>query len=91
MRRRRYQKGSLQERRHGKKRVWVVQYYDAEGHHRYHTLGRMADLTKSQAEQSAVPLLQNPNDLFFAVARSTHTSFSFPDQQSRFVAEHEIL
>jgi hypothetical protein len=38
---------SLQERRHGKRRVWAVQYYDAEGHHRYHTLGRMTDLTKS--------------------------------------------
>jgi integrase len=51
MRRRRYQKGSLQERRHGKRRVWIVQYYDAEGHHRYKTLGRMTDLTKGQAEQ----------------------------------------
>lgn len=30
---------SSNSRRHGKKRVWVVQYYDAEGHHRYHTLG----------------------------------------------------
>jgi integrase len=51
MRRRRYQKGSLQERRHGKRRVWIIQYYDAQGHHRYHTLGRMTDLTKGQAEQ----------------------------------------
>src|SRR3984957_16929313 len=61
MRRRRYQKGSLQERRHGKKRVWVVQYYDAEGHHRYHTLGRMADLTKSQAEQSQTAFMRTMN------------------------------
>ena len=44
MRRRRYQKGSLQSRRHGKKRVWIVQYYDSEGHHRYHTIGRMAEI-----------------------------------------------
>jgi integrase len=61
MRRRRYQKGSLQERRHEKKRVWVVQYYDAEGHHRYHTLGRMADLTKSQAEQSQAAFMRTMN------------------------------
>jgi hypothetical protein len=61
MRRRRYQKGSLQSRRHGKKRVWVVQYYDAEGHHRYHTLGRMAELTKSQAEPSQAAFMKTMN------------------------------
>jgi integrase len=61
MRRRRYQKGSLQARRHGKKRVWVVQYYDAAGHHRYHTLGRMADLNKSQAEQKQVQFIRTIN------------------------------
>lgn len=61
VRRRRYQKGSLQERRHGKKRVWAVQYYDAEGHHRYHTLGRMADLTKSQAQEEQVAFMRTIN------------------------------
>ncbi len=61
MRRRRYQKGSLQARRHGKKRVWVVQYYDADGHHRYHTLGRMCDLTKSQAEEKQTAFMQTVN------------------------------
>jgi hypothetical protein len=61
MRRRRYQKESLQERRHRKKRVRVAQYYDAEGHHRYHTLGRMADLTKSQAEQSQSAFMRTMN------------------------------
>src|ERR1700733_8805368 len=50
MRRRRYQKGSLQPRRHGKRRVWVIQYWDSEGHHRYHTIGPMTDYTKSQAQ-----------------------------------------
>jgi|HubBroStandDraft_6_1064221.scaffolds.fasta_scaffold27437_2 integrase len=61
MRRRRYQKGSLQARRHGKKRVWVVQYWDADGHHRYHTIGRMADLTKSQAQEEQVAFMQTIN------------------------------
>ena len=61
VRRRRYQKGSLQARRHGKKRVWVVQYYDADGHHRYHTLGRMCDLTKSQAEEKQTAFMQTVN------------------------------
>lgn len=61
MRRRRYQKGSLQARRHGNKRVWVVQYWDADGHHRYHTIGRMADLTKSQAQEEQVAFMQTIN------------------------------
>ena len=61
VRRRRYQKGSLQARRHGKKRVWAVQYYDAEGHHRYHTLGRMADLTKSQAQEAQAAFMRTIN------------------------------
>ena len=61
MRRRRYQKGSLQARRHGKKRVWVVQYYDAGGHHRYNTLGRMADLTKSQATERQAEFMRGVN------------------------------
>jgi hypothetical protein len=61
MRRRRYQKGSLQARRHGKKRLWVVQYYDADGHHRYHTLGRMADLNKSQAQEEQVAFMRTIN------------------------------
>lgn len=61
MRRRRYQKGSLQARRHGTRRVWVVQYYDAEGHHRYHTLGRMSDMTKSQAQEGQVAFMRTIN------------------------------
>jgi integrase len=61
MRRRRYQKGSLQARRHGKKRVWIVQYYDAEGHHRYHTIGRMADFTKSRAEEEQAAFMRTIN------------------------------
>jgi integrase len=61
MRRRRFQKGSLQARRHGKKRVWVVQYWDADGHHRYHTIGRMADLTKSQAGEEQVKFMRTIN------------------------------
>jgi hypothetical protein len=61
MKRRRHQKGSLQERRHGRKRVWVVQYYDSEGHHRYHTLGRMCDLTKGDAEKEHVEFMRGIN------------------------------
>ncbi len=61
LRRRRYQRGSLQKRRHGKQRVWVVQYYDSEGHHRYHTLGRQCDTTKSQASESQADFIRGIN------------------------------
>ena len=61
MRRRRHQKGSLQEKTHGKRRVWVVQYYDAEGHHRYHTIGRMCDLNKSQAKEEQDKFMRTIN------------------------------
>src|SRR5258708_2795391 len=61
MRRRRYQKGSLQARRHGKRRVWVVQFYDVDGHHRYHTVGRMADFTKNQAVEEQGKFMRTIN------------------------------
>src|SRR5260370_37391358 len=61
MRRRRYQRGSLQAKKHGKTRVWIVQYYDADGHHRYHAIGRMADLTKSQAQEEQVKFMRTIN------------------------------
>src|ERR1035438_9309425 len=61
MRRRRYQKGSLQEKVHGKRRVWVVQYYDADGHHRYHTIGRMCELNKSQAAEKQDEFMRTIN------------------------------
>ena len=61
MRRRRYQKGSLQEKTHGKRRVWVVQYYDADGHHRYHTIGRMCELNKSQAAEKQDEFMRTIN------------------------------
>ena len=61
MRRRRYQKGSLQEKTHGKRLVWVVQYYDAEGHHRYHTIGRKSDFNKSQAREEQEKFMRTIN------------------------------
>jgi integrase len=50
MRRRRYQKGSLQLIRSGKAKRWVVLYYTADGDRRYHTLGA-GNLPKAEAEK----------------------------------------
>ena len=46
MRRRRFQKGSLQLRKHGNRRVWVVLYYGQKGERRYHTLGLASEMKK---------------------------------------------
>lgn len=48
LKRRRFQKGSLQLRRRGKAKKWVVLYYDDAGHRRYHTLGA-GSMTKTDA------------------------------------------
>jgi len=49
LRRRRWQKGSLQLRRRGKCKKWVVLYYDDGKHRRHHTLGN-GSMTKSEAQ-----------------------------------------
>ena len=60
MRRRRFQKGSLQLRRHGIRKVWVVQYWDSDGHHRYKTLGA-GSLSKSRASELCAAFMQTVN------------------------------
>jgi len=60
-RRRRFQKGSLQVKRYGRRRVWVVQYWDAEGHHPSHLIGPLADFTKSQAQEEQSKFMQSVN------------------------------
>lgn len=50
LKRRRFQKGSLQLRRRGKDKKWVVLYYDDAGHRRYHTLGA-GTMTKTSAQE----------------------------------------
>jgi integrase len=51
MRRRRFQKGSLQKRKQGKRRVWVVLYYDENRERRFHAIGPASELSKGDAEQ----------------------------------------
>ena len=50
LRRRRFQNGSLQLRRRGKAKRWVVLFYDDAGHRRFHTLGT-GSMTKTAAEE----------------------------------------
>ena len=60
MKRRRFQKGSLQLRRRGKAKKWVVLYYDDAGHRRYHTLGS-GSMTKTAAEQLRDEFMRSVN------------------------------
>lgn len=61
IRRRRYQKGSLQARWHGKRLVWVVLYWDSEGHHGDHTIGPKSDFTKSGAQVEQAKFMESIN------------------------------
>ena len=61
MRRRRFQKGSLQLRKHADRRVWVVLYYDERGDRRYYTLGFASDMNKGQAEEKCQEFMREIN------------------------------
>ena len=72
MRRKRFQKGSVRPRKHGRTKVWVAQWSE-NGGNRSKVLGRFADLSKSQAETMLAQILQPLNDKagYHAAERST--------------------
>src|SRR5215471_5486542 len=49
MRRKRFMKGSVRPRKHGRLKVWVAQWWE-DGHRRSKVLGRCSEMTKGQAE-----------------------------------------
>jgi integrase len=61
MRRRRYQKGSLRPRKHGKTRVWVGQWWEG-GQRRSKVLGKVADMPKSEAEAQLDSIVKPLNE-----------------------------
>lgn len=76
MRRKRFQKGSLQSRKHGKHRVWVAFYYDEDGR-TSKTLGRQSQMTKSEAEAALSSLLREINAGRSRAARPVYTFKQF--------------
>jgi hypothetical protein len=56
VRRQRYQKGSLQQRKHGKRKMWVLLYRDGNTR-RYATLGSCSEMSKSAAEKKRDEIL----------------------------------
>ncbi len=61
MRRKRYQKGSVQERKHGRRKVWVAQWWE-HGVRRSKVLGHCSEITKSQADALMASILQPLNE-----------------------------
>jgi integrase len=60
MRRKRFQKGSVRPRKHGRTKVWVAQWWE-NGNKRSKVLGPCADITKGQAEAMLSQFLQPAN------------------------------
>src|SRR5712691_9285664 len=61
MRRKRFQKGSLQVRKHGRHRVWVACWWE-EGGRRSKVLGRCSQMAKGEAESILSAILQPVNN-----------------------------
>jgi integrase len=61
MRRKRFQKGTVGARKHGRTKVWVAQWWEG-GSRRSKVLGKCSELTKTQAESALAALLQPINE-----------------------------
>jgi len=79
MRRKRFQRGSLQSRKHGRYRVWVAFYYDEEGR-TSKTLGRQSQMTKAEAEAVLSSMLREINCGRSKTARPVYTFEQFVEE-----------
>jgi integrase len=61
MRRKRYQKGTVGERKHGRRRVWVGQWWE-EGGRRSKVIGKCSEMSKAQAEEVLASILRPLNE-----------------------------
>src|SRR5215471_11993319 len=76
MRRKRFQKGSLQARKHGRRRVWVAFYWE-NGNRRCKTLGRQSQMSKAEAEVVLSAILRAINSGVVHEARPVYTFEQF--------------
>jgi integrase len=61
MRRKRFQKGSVGPRKHGRRKVWVAQWWE-QGNKRSKVLGHYAEISKGQAHAMLAQILQPVNE-----------------------------
>jgi hypothetical protein len=73
MRRKRFQKGSLQSRKHGKHRMWVAFFYE-DGERRCRTLGPCSQMSKSEAEAVLSSVLREINS---GTSKTTKPIYTF--------------
>jgi len=78
MRRKRFQKGSLQSRKHGRHRVWVAFWWE-DGCRRCKVLGRNSQLTKADAEAALASILRTINSGASQTAQPVYTFSQFID------------
>lgn len=78
MRRKRFQKGSLQARKHGRHRVWVGCYWDG-GCRRSKVLGRCSQMGKGEAESILSAMLQPINSAAAQGPKPVYTFEQFTD------------
>jgi integrase len=73
VRRKRFQKGSLQQRKHGRHRVWVAFWWE-DGIRRCKMLGRQSQMSKSEAEAVLNTILRGINT---GLAHQTSVVYTF--------------
>jgi hypothetical protein len=79
MRRKRFQRGSLSERKHGGKRVWVAQWWE-NGSRRSRVLGKCAQVTQSEAAIILAGILRPINEGSVPVTTPVLTFGQFVEQ-----------
>ena len=75
MRRKRFQKGSLQTRKHGKHRMWVAFWYE-DGDRRCRTIGRNSQMSKAEAEVVLSSILRDINS---GTSKTTKPVYTFKE------------
>ena len=60
VRRKRFQKGSLQVKKHGKHKMWILQFREGDSK-KYHTIGLFSKMTKSEAQQAQDSFMNEVN------------------------------
>ena len=81
MRRKRFQKGSLQKRKHGKKSVWVAFWWE-DGSRRSSVLGTCSKMTQSEAESALADILRPINSGVSTGPRPVYTFEKFVTEQA---------
>jgi integrase len=75
VRRKRYQKGSLQVKKHGNHKMWILQYREGLSK-KYHTIGLFSKLNKSQAQQRQTEFM---NEVNARLATAVNPDITFGD------------